>query len=465
MIRRFSVNFAIFSIALDSLLIAGTLYFADYIRPFLNKLDFIKYLPPDHHIPLAVYPFFVAIWILILNLFSVYDGRKNIRVVDEFVSISVATILAAIASAGSLYLSYRDVSRALFLIFVALAFLLLITWRVIFRIIIKVRGIELINRRVLVIGAGKVGLQMKKQIQQHNFLGLKFIGFLDDEVDLPEVIGYLKDVRDVVGNQKIDDVVVALPRQAYQRVNQLVADLLDLPVKVWVIPDYFSLVLHQAAVEEYAGIPMLDLRAPALNDYQRLVKRIFDLSLTILFSPFILMIIAGVSVLIKIFDPGPVFFTQDRVGENGKIFKFYKFRSMVVGADARIGEVMEKGEQGKIIHKMKDDPRITPLGRFLRRTSLDEFPQFLNVLKGEMSLVGPRPELPLLVENYEPWQRTRFAMPPGLTGWWQVEGRSERPMHLNTEDDLYYVKNYSIWLDLFIILKTVGVVLRGKGAF
>jgi exopolysaccharide biosynthesis polyprenyl glycosylphosphotransferase len=465
MIRRFSVNFAIFSMALDALLITGALYSADYIRPFLNKFDFIKYLPPDRHIPIVLFPLFVVIWILIMNLFSVYDGRKNIRVVDEFISVSLATTLAAISSAGSLYLSFRDISRALFILFVLFTFISLIAWRGIFRLVIRIKGIELIHRRVLVIGAGDIGIQMMEQIQRHAYLGLKFIGFLDDGVDLPEVKGYLKDVRDVVREYKIDDVVVALPRQAYQRVNQLVAELLDLPVKVWVIPDYFSLVLHQAAVEEFAGIPMLDLRAPALNDYQRLVKRIFDLIIVIVFSPFILAVIGVVACLIKIFDPGPVFFTQDRVGENGKIFKFYKFRSMVVDAEERIQEVIKKDEQGKIIHKTQDDPRITPLGRLLRRTSLDEFPQFYNILRGEMSLVGPRPELPLLVENYEPWQRTRFAMPPGLTGWWQVGGRSEHPMHLNTEDDLYYVKNYSIWLDLLIIFKTVGAVIRGKGAY
>jgi exopolysaccharide biosynthesis polyprenyl glycosylphosphotransferase len=465
MIRRFSVNFAIFSMVLDAFFTTVSLYLADYIRPLLNELDFIKYLPPEHHIPFVLFPLFVVIWILVMNLFSVYDGRRNIKVIDELLSISMATLLAAISSAGSLYLSFRDVSRALFLLFVAFTFVLLIAWRCIFRIIIKIKGIELINRRVLIIGAGEVGLQMREQIQRHASIGLKFIGFLDDEVDLPEVIGYLKDVRDMVRDNKIDDVVVALPRHAYQRVNQLAAELFDLPVKVWVIPDYFSLVLHQAAVEEYAGIPMLDLRAPALNDYQRLVKRIFDLSLTIAFSPFIFAIIGVVVVLIKILDPGPVFFTQDRVGENGKIFKVFKFRSMVVDAEERMQEVIRKDDQGKIIHKTQDDPRVTSLGRFLRKTSLDEFPQFYNVLRGEMSLVGPRPELPLLVENYEPWQRTRFAMPPGLTGWWQVRGRSDHPMHLNTEDDIYYVKNYSIWLDLLIIFKTVGILLRGKGAF
>jgi lipopolysaccharide/colanic/teichoic acid biosynthesis glycosyltransferase len=153
------------------------------------------------------------------------------------------------------------------------------------------------------------------------------------------------------------------------------------------------------------------------------------------------------------------------VGENGKIFKFYKFRSMIVDAEDRFQEIVKKNKQGKIIHKTQDDPRITPLGRFLRRTSLDEFPQFFNVLRGEMSLVGPRPELPYLVKRYEPWQRKRFAMPPGITGWWQVEGRSDRPMHFNTEDDLYYIKNYSIWLDIVILVKTAGAVFRGKGAY
>jgi exopolysaccharide biosynthesis polyprenyl glycosylphosphotransferase len=465
MIRRFSVNFAIFSIVFDGMIISIALYLADFIRPFLNRFDFIQYLPPDRRIPLVLFPLFSVIWLLVMNLFSVYDGRKNIRAVDEFVSLSLATVLATISSAGSLYLTFREVSRALFVCFVIFSYFFLIIWRGLFRLIIRARGIKLINRRVLVIGAGEVGLRMREQINMYSSIGLQFFGFLDDEVDVPDVKGYLKDVRTVVEEYKIDDVVVALPRHAYQRVNQLAAELLDLPVKVWVIPDYFSLVLHQAAVEEFVGMPMLDLRAPALNDFQRLLKRIFDLTIVIMLSPFILMIIGLVALAIKILDPGPIFFVQDRVGENGKIFKFYKFRSMVVDADERIHEIIKKNEQGKIIHKTRDDPRITSMGRFLRRMSLDEVPQFYNVLRGEMSLVGPRPELPFLVENYEPWQRTRFAIPPGITGWWQVEGRSDRPMHLHTEDDLYYVKNYSIWLDLLILFKTAGVVIRGKGAY
>ena len=142
-----------------------------------------------------------------------------------------------------------------------------------------------------------------------------------------------------------------------------------------------------------------------------------------------------------------------------------KFRSMYQDAEKRWQEVAKRDKDGNLIHKQTDDPRITRIGRFLRRTSLDELPQLLNVIYGEMSLVGPRPEIPYITAEYEPWQWQRFRVPPGITGWWQVNGRSDKPMHLHTEDDLYYIQNYSFWLDLRILLMTVLVVLRGQGAY
>ena len=169
--------------------------------------------------------------------------------------------------------------------------------------------------------------------------------------------------------------------------------------------------------------------------------------------------------MILIFDGRPIFYFQNRVGENGKIIKIYKFRTMVKDADKLLEQVATKNENGEIVYKSKTDPRVTKLGKFLRRFSLDEFPQFLNVLRGTLSLVGPRPELPALVEKYEPWQRARFTVPQGLTGWWQIHGRSDKPMHLHTEEDLYYVSNYSIWLDISITIKTIWIILRGKGAY
>jgi len=153
------------------------------------------------------------------------------------------------------------------------------------------------------------------------------------------------------------------------------------------------------------------------------------------------------------------------VGENGRIFSMFKFRTMVKNAEDLQNQVEKIDADGNVIHKLRDDPRVTRVGKFLRRFSLDEVPQIFNILGGTMSLVGPRPEMPYLVDKYQPWQRKRFAVPPGLTGWWQITGRSDKPMHLHTEDDLYYIQNYSIWLDIQILIRTVWAVLIGRGSY
>ena len=153
------------------------------------------------------------------------------------------------------------------------------------------------------------------------------------------------------------------------------------------------------------------------------------------------------------------------MGENREPFRMLKLRSMRVDAEALQEDVNETDEAGNVIHKQPDDPRVTRVGRFIRKYSVDELPNLWNVLKGEMSLVGPRPELPWLVDKYKPWQLKRFAVPQGMTGWWQVTGRSDKPMHLHTEDDIYYIQNHSLWLDLQIMWRTIAVVVRGRGAY
>jgi exopolysaccharide biosynthesis polyprenyl glycosylphosphotransferase len=278
-------------------------------------------------------------------------------------------------------------------------------------------------------------------------------------------LGKFKDIPTIVQKTAITDVVIALPYSIYQRMKEVVNLTADLPVKVWVALGFFDLALYKTDIEDFAGVPMLDLRAPALSEYQRLVKRGFDLFFGILATLLALPIMALISLVIWIFDGKPVFFVQKRVGENGRIFRVYKFRTMVKNADQIKNEVERTDDSGNLIHKSEHDPRITRIGRFLRRFSLDELPQFINVVRGTMSLVGPRPELPYLVEKYQTWQRKRFAVPPGMTGWWQINGRSERMMHLHTEDDLYYVSHYSIWLDIIILVRTIWVVLLGKGSY
>jgi lipopolysaccharide/colanic/teichoic acid biosynthesis glycosyltransferase len=210
----------------------------------------------------------------------------------------------------------------------------------------------------------------------------------------------------------------------------------------------------------------VDLSGPSpMNGYQRAIKRSVDVILSLAILTVTLPVMAMIAVLIKLDSSGPVLFRQVRVGEGGRRFGILKFRSMTTDAEDRFGEILKSAENGGIVHKHRDDPRVTRIGSLLRRTSLDELPQLINVLNGDMSLVGPRPELPVFVERYEPWQRERLLVPQGMTGWWQVNGRSDKPLHLNTDHDIYYVRNYSLLLDLQILLKTVWVVMRAKGAF
>jgi exopolysaccharide biosynthesis polyprenyl glycosylphosphotransferase len=225
------------------------------------------------------------------------------------------------------------------------------------------------------------------------------------------------------------------------------------------------MALVHARAEILGGIPLIGLREPVIEGTDRIIKRLFDLlvgGLSVLVAALPMAVIA---FLIRLDSPGPILFRQKRVGENGRLFDMLKFRTMVAEAEELQQTVLVTTDDGKVIHKQKGDPRVTRVGRFLRRYSLDELPQLFNVVRGEMSMVGPRPEMPWLVDKYEPWQRKRFAVPQGLTGWWQVNGRSDKPMHLNTEDDLYYVYNYSLWLDLRILLMTPVAALRGRGAF
>ena len=471
MLRRFSVNYVIFSMALDALLVVAVASFMARIRPLLNDLPFATEVVEPMLLPMPLYLLFPAIWVSILMLSMVYDGRRTLRAVDELTCLTFGSLLASVCLAGICYFSFRDVSRLMFALFSIVAYLFMVTWRMMARVLFHMGWFNGVgHRRMLIIGAGELGRDLRERICRDNGWGLEFVGFLDDEKP-PEaeqvgpILGKIANIRRVISRHRIDDVVLALPVSEQGQVNTLVAELHDLPVKVWVIPSYFALALFKADVVDYAGVLMLDLRAPALNEYQRLVKRMFDILVTIFSLPVAIPIMVISAILIRMDSPGSVIFRQKRVGENGKIFLMYKLRTMVDGAENMNHVVKHKDNEGNLIYKTQEDPRVTRVGRFLRHTSLDELPQLFNVLKGDMSWVGPRPELPYLVERYAIWQRKRFAVPQGITGWWQINGRSDKPMHLHTEDDLFYVQNYSIWLDMQILLKTVWVALSRKGAY
>ncbi len=469
MTRRFSINFAILSMLLDAITIAFSLWLSTIIRPALDVLPFVKPMQSAAPIPPALYWIFPLIWVLIYLIISLYDGKKYIRVVDEFGALTLGMLIASISAAGILYLSYRDFSRAAFLVFLPIAYLLSLLWRLCARLMFRFQKVPPEEeKRILIVGAGPMGQQVLAHINESTPRNTVFLGFVDDNPKIQSafsLLGNTKEIIEIAKKKHASDVIIALPYSAYPQLSMIVQQMEKLPVKIWVTMGFFDLALYKTSIEDFSGIPMIDLRASAIDDYQLMVKRAFDLLFGTISLILVLPLLILISIIILIVDGRPVFFKQKRAGMNGRIFEMIKFRTMVDGADKMDSQVAHRDENGNMIFKTKDDPRITPFGRFLRRFSLDELPQLINILKGDMSLVGPRPEMPELVEKYQPWQRKRFAIPQGLTGWWQIHGRSDKPMYLHTEDDIYYIQHYSIWLDIFILINTFWIVIRGKGAY
>jgi len=469
--RYYQSNYVLFLATADLALTCISLFLAGQAR-FILPYG-VRLTEKMVALPLVVYAAAVVIWGVNFVLFSVYDRRRLLRIVDEAQLVTAAVAMSNLVLAGLLYLTYRDVPRLLFVYFVVLDVFFLLLLRIALRIGFRIAGARRMQEvRVLIVGAGKVGRQVAQEIQAQSWTGLTLVGYLDDDpskqgslVEGAPVLGQLEAANRLVQSQRIDEVILALPLRAHGPLEDLVLALQTLPVRVRVVPDFFDLAIFRATIDDFGGIPLIGLRDPAIDGYNRTIKRAFDLLIATLGLLLVWPIMLLVAIAIKLDSPGPVFFKQQRVGENARVFTMIKFRSMVVDAEQRQAEVMKTTDNGVVMHKTANDPRITRVGHFIRRTSLDEIPQLFNVLKGDMSLVGPRPELPFLVERYERWQRQRFAVPPGITGWWQINGRSDKLMHLHTEDDLYYIRNYSPLLDLQILWRTIAVVLRGRGAY
>ena len=446
------------------------LFLARLVRPLLGDIHLLQPIESFLALPAALYFVFPLLWVTFLLFFSVYDGKKNLKVIDEFSNLSLASLLAVVTLAGFLYLTYRDISRGFFILYILLTFVLLLLWRVLARALYKRRIDQLqYQTRIIIVGAGPVGLNIRQKLSTLQSDTFKFTGYIDDSLEKrkenDEIIGTIDEIKKLAQKKRVDHIIITLPRSAYERVNFVIKELETLPIRVSVIPDYFHLTMHRMVLTEFAGMPILDLRAPAISEYQKLIKRIFDILLTTLILIPALPVMLVISILIWIFDGWPIILTQNRVGENGKIIRIFKFRTMYRDADKKMDLVAATNADNQVVYKRKDDPRVTRFGKFLRRWSLDELPQLFNVMRGTLSLVGPRPELPVLVEKYETWQRARLSVPQGLTGWWQIQGRSDKPMHLHTEEDLYYINHYTLLLDISILIKTLWIVIRGKGAY
>ena len=469
MLKWLRANYTLGRLILDLVLTELALFLAGVLRSRLPFKDPLSAGQAD--LPTLVYLMVGVTWVLAFLLLSVYSSRRQ-RAVDEAQNIFVAVTLTTLGLAGVLFFAVYQASRLQIAIFYALNLTLLIGSRLVIR-----AGLRLLDRprygqrKILILGGGEIGQDIVRMIERHKWSGLETVGFLDDTlpsgtlIEGYPVLGPISQVADKVEAQEVDEIVVALPIQAIDHFFQILTNLQQLPVQVRIVPDHVKSFLFRSTFEELAGVPMIILHEAGLTRFERQIKRAFDLVVGTLLFILAIPLLTLIALIIRIDTPGPILFKQERVGEGGRLFSMYKFRSMVQDAEKHQKEMVSFDQHGKLLFKHVDDPRVTKVGKLIRRTSLDEVPQLLNVLKGEMSLVGPRPEMPWIVERYEPWQYQRFSVPQGITGWWQINGRSDKPMHLHTEEDLYYIQNYSLLLDIEILWKTAGAVLKGQGAY
>jgi exopolysaccharide biosynthesis polyprenyl glycosylphosphotransferase len=418
----------------------------------------------------------LIIWTLSLSFGSLYVARRVAYWGEEFQRLILAHSVASLVLAGLLYLAKAELPRLTFVYFYILGLVLMLASRALLRFWRHLHRQEAVNRtRIVIAGDGPAAQTLIDQVRKLRWPGLQLVGVLRSEEMSTEtlqsnvqglpVLGDLEDAEMVARASQVDVVVVALPRTAHQELAGLVMRLNRLPVRLYIAPDYFDLAFHDATIERLGPVPLIGLRDPAIDGMQRIMKRLMDITLSAIGLMILAPVFAAIALAVKLEDKGPVIYHTLRVGENGRVFGMLKFRSMSIDAERIQAQVNRQDESGVLIHKRPDDPRVTRVGRILRRTSLDELPQLVNVLAGDMSLVGPRPELPWLVDRYSPWQHKRFAVPQGMTGWWQINGRSDNPMHMHTDQDLYYIQHYSLWLDIQILWRTIAVVLRGRGAY
>jgi len=413
----------------------------------------------------------LVIWSISLATSHVYDPHRFANGQQELQAMIIAISVATLSFAGVLYLSYRGLSRLLYLYFYIIDLTFLIFSRLVLRKLVAQRK-AVWQREVLVVGAGDTGRQIAQSLKPAEWMGIKVVGYLDDVVlandsairDYP-ILGTLVEAKRIVIEKQIDEVIIALPMDAHSQIANLIADLQETPVNIKVIPNYSKYVFYRPTWEQFGGVMLMGLKEPVIGPIDRFIKRLFDLILSIIAGIVLWPLLLIIAISVKLTSPGPALYKSRRIGENRRPFDMLKFRTMVVGADQHERELISEENGRLVFRKERDDVRVTSVGRILRRLSLDELPQLWNVFVGEMSLVGPRPELPVLVERYEPWQRKRFGVPQGITGWWQISGRSSKAKYLHAEDDLWYIQNYSLLLDLRILWRTLGVIIRGEGAY
>ena len=414
--------------------------------------------------------FFPLIFILINSFSRLYGGSLlypglGVNKIEELKRITI-NLIASYFLLFSYFGMARNAERySRFAI--ALSLLISVVVVPVFRHIIRylLRELKWDKTQVLVVGAGVTGKLVKQTIMEDYYYGMEFKGFIDDRKKLDDVLGKLEDLIPIAKKMGINYIVICLPFQALEKWIHIWMNHFQ---HILLIPDnavYPILWVYPMTLGHYSGLEISNRMR--MKGY-RLCKQMLEFLLATFILPFICLPGLIIAILIKITSPGPVFYRARRLGQNGKVIRILKFRTMYVGADKNLSTMLEENpemrKEWESKFKLKDDPRITPLGKFLRKTSLDELPQFWNVICGEMAVIGPRPIVPAEIKYYGRNYKIFSTVKPGITGLWQVSGRSNTTYKSRVNLDLYYVNNWSVWMDYFIFLKTIKEVLMRRGA-
>jgi exopolysaccharide biosynthesis polyprenyl glycosylphosphotransferase len=418
----------------------------------------------------------IGIWHMVCASLNLYESKRLSSLSQEIPDILAAACLVSLTTAGvSLLFSINMITATFLLIFWLLVTLFMCLSRIGLRLLLSwMRRKGRNSRNIIIVGTNPRALKFAEEIRAKPDLGYRLLGFIDEPweklnhqtLGSHSIISTLEKFPEFIRTLSVDEIVIALPlRSYYQQASQIVAQCEEQGIIIRMLGDLFSPKLATPIIDEVGVHTTLTLNTGAIGDQAALIKRIIDLLIAVPSVILLIPFFAFAAATIKLTSPGPVFFIQKRVGLNKRLFRLIKFRTMNHGAETQQAELEHLNEVEGAAFKITNDPRITPLGQLLRKTSIDELPQLLNVINGDMSLVGPRP-LPIrdLHEFNEDWQRRRWSVRPGLTCLWQVSGRSSISFTKWMELDLQYIDKWTLWLDLKILLKTIPAVVKGTGA-
>ncbi len=473
-----------FVFLLDLGLVTAAFVAAYWLRSWVLPMIAPELFPNELY-PLADYLLFLPValmlWGLLLYTSGRYRSHRTMPILEEAWAIIRICVWGVVLFSLVLYalrldeelLDQDQASRVWIVLFGVLSCLFLLFEKLALRVTsryVRTKGFN--YRTVLIVGTNPTALEIARSIESHRYWGLKLLGFVINEKAPPsklpagaEVLGSVPDLIRIVETQPVDDVIFSVSRQDLDRLENVFLSLQERGVNTRFALNFFPHTRETPQLEDLDGIPMLAFSSTPTNHLLLLVKRAIDVSVSGLLLLLGMPVVGLVALAIKATSGGRVLFTQTRCGLNGRRFTLYKFRTMIEGAEARRQELLHLNEMDGPAFKLSNDPRINgKVAQFLRKFSLDELPQLWNVLRGDMSLVGPRPPIPEEVAQYQPWQRRRLSMKPGLTCLWQISGRNQIDFERWIRLDLEYIDSWSPLLDIKILFKTIPVVLSGRGA-